>query len=171
MRSVSLSNKTVQKKVRESFIPLKLQIDYGTKRFPLDWPAMKGWKVAYSFMGGERVKGITGCSVVSPDLKLELASTGSAFVWQLFDSVAYDPEKFYRMLDQSLSFHRRYQAILASRGFGKRFELASLKREIKRDKKSRGRFQFPPDGFKAEYAKDLFRLSGDLPTPDKQVNF
>ena len=165
MRTVSLSNPQVINAVNQSFIPLKVQIDYGTKSFPINWPALRHWKFAYFFMGGKKVKGITGCSVVSPDLKLELGSTGSAFVWEMFDSVAYDATKFKRMLDQSLRFHSRYQMILHDESLGRwkrRRQIALVKSDLKREKRRVGRFRLPPKGFNKDHAIELFKLSGDL---------
>ena len=165
MRSVSLSNPVVRNKINDSFVPLKVKIDHGAKKFPLDWPAMRKWQVAYFLMGGKNVKGITACCVVSPDLKLELGTTGSAFVWELFDSVAYDATKFATMLDDSLLYFNRYREILKDRSLGKfkrRRMLANLNREIKKGKNNVSGFRLPPKGFKKDDAIELFRLSGDL---------
>jgi hypothetical protein len=166
MRTVSLSNPEVQKKIAESFIPLKVAIDKGTPKFPLEWPALKHWRIAYTLMGGSQTNGITGCSVISPDLELELGTTGSAFVWELFDSTAYDPVKFSEMLDGSLVNFDRYQSILQEPGLGnfqRRMRLARQKAAINRAKQDQSKFRLPPPGFTADGARELFRLSGDLP--------
>lgn len=99
MRAVALSDAEVQARIKRWFVPLKVVIDLGTKRFPLDWPAMRGWSAVHDRMGGEKCEGITLCSVVSPDLQVVYATTGSAMVWEMFDSIAYDATKFYAMLD------------------------------------------------------------------------
>ncbi|MBX9940793.1 MAG: hypothetical protein K2Y32_16150 [Candidatus Obscuribacterales bacterium] len=44
-------------------------------------------------MGGPRTKGFTACVVVDEQTKTQLGSTGYAVVWELFDSIAYHPEK------------------------------------------------------------------------------
>lgn len=166
MRTVSLSNPIVQEKVNSSFVPLKLQIDYGTEKFPIDWPALKKWRIAYFFMGGKKTKGITGCSVVSPDLKIELGNTGSAFVWEMFDSVAYDATKFATMLDNSIEFYERYQSIqddTSIRRWKRRRLVSRLNRDVKKNNKAHGKFRLPPKGFTKENAIELFQLSGDLP--------
>jgi len=115
MRAVSLSDKTVQEKIEKSFIPLKIKISYGTDKFPVDWPALKIWQDTYTRMGGPKTTGITACSVVSPSLKVELGSTGSAFVWEMFDSIAYDAKKFADMLDRAVEREARERAILVDK--------------------------------------------------------
>lgn len=165
MRSVSLSNSVVQNKIRESFIPLKLEIEYGTEKFPLKWPALKNWRNAYLFMGGKKVKGITGCCVVTPDQEIILGHTGSAYVWELFESVAYDATKFATMLDNSLIHFQKYEVIVNDPQLGK-WKRKRLLRKLKADvKKSSQRSlwsHLPPKGFSVKNAKELFILSGDL---------
>lgn len=165
MRAVSLSNKEVQRKITTSFIPLKVSIPYGTEKFPLDWPALKVWQDTYQRMGGPKTSGITACTVVSPDLKVELGSTGSAFVWEMFDSIAYNADKFAGMLDNALKRFERGQKIRGSRELSEK-ERASALREhrlkVLREVGREGRFHFPPPGFSIEGAKELFRLTGDL---------
>lgn len=165
MRTVSLSNPVVQEKITKSFIPLKVQIDYGTPNFPLDWPALRAWQTCYFLMGGDKTKGITGCSVVSPDLKIELGSTGSAFVWELFDSIAYNPAKFATMLDNALQRFQREQSILQDANlssYERQRRLAKHHSEVRMSVRKEGRFHLPPTGFTVTGAADLFRLSGDL---------
>ncbi|MBC7998100.1 MAG: hypothetical protein IAF58_09170 [Leptolyngbya sp.] len=165
MRTVSLSNPIVQEKITKSFIPLKVQINQGLQNFPLDWPALKQWRTIYLWMGGPKTKGITGCSVVSPDLKLELANTGSALVWELFDSIAYNPLKFATMLDNSLERFQREQSILADVNLSneeRRKQLGKFHAKLKQAIREEGKFHLPPPGFSIKGAADLFRLSGDL---------
>ncbi len=161
MRTVCLSNEIVQEKVKASFIPLKVQIDRGTAKFPLDWPALKKWKTTYALMGGSKATGITACVVVSSDLKLQLGSTGSAFVWELFDSIAYDPLKFTAMLDASLVRSAEYEKILST-GSTNAKELNRFRHELCQALQKEGRFHLPPRGFTIEGAKELFRQTGDL---------
>ena len=165
MRAVALADGTVQDKVGKSFIPLKVMIAHGTKEFPLDWPAMRQWSAVYRKMGGEKCEGITACAVVSPDLKVELGNTGSAFVWELFDSIAYDAKKFAAMLDRSGERWARQKGILADKGLSEKDregKLASFHAEIRRAIEAEGQFQLPPKGFTISNALELFELSGDL---------
>lgn len=157
MRAVALSDKTVQEKVASSFVPLKLTIAPGTREFPLGWPAMQHWKASYRRMGGEKNEGFTGCSVVSPDLAVEYGNTGSAFVWEMFDSTAYDARKFAAMLDRAQQRWARERALRAD---GKR--VARFRDEVRSAVAEEGRFHLPPRGFTVQGAIELFELSGDL---------
>lgn len=166
MRAVALSDKMVQEKIRKSFIPLKVAILPGTETFPLDWPAMQGWRIAYRLMGGSKCEGITGCAVISPDLEVEFGNTGSAFVWEMFDSTAYDPEKFTAMLDHALKRFAREQEIASNRVLPqsvREWQLAHYRRQVSREIRREGRFRLPPQGFTVDGAIELFELSGDLP--------
>lgn len=165
MRAVALSDSTVQDKVAKSFIPLKIKIAYGTEKFPLDWPGLKRWQDIYQQMGGKTVAGITACGVISPDLKVEYGTTGSAFVWEMFDSVAYDEKKFAAMLDRSIERFNRERDIRTDKNLsGKEREskLASFHSEVRKAIENESRPQLPPKGMTIEGAKELFRLSGDL---------
>lgn len=165
MRAVALSDKTVQQKVTKSFIPLKIEIPIGTEKFPLDWPGLKAWNTAYKRMGGPKAEGITACSVVSPDLQTELGSTGSALVWEMFDSIAYDAEKFAAMLDRSLERAEEAETIANDKSLSdkqRKRQLAAFRRKVKWDVGREGRFHLPPKGFSIEGAKNLFRMTGDL---------
>jgi hypothetical protein len=166
MRAVALSDKTVQEKVKQSFLPVKVAILPGTKEFPLDWPAMQGWKLGYRLMGGNKNEGFTGCAVVSPDLKMEYANTGSGFVWEMFESTAYDAKKFAAMLDRAAERFAREQQIRAdSRLTEKQREraLAQFYTEVRNAVSQEGRLHLPPKGFTLKGAGELFQLSGDLP--------
>ena len=165
MRAVALSDATVQAKLTASFVPLKVTIPYGTEKFPLDWPAMKQWTDTYQRMGGKKVEGITGCVVVGPDLKAEYGNTGSAFVWELFDSIAYDEKKFAAMLDRSLERFGREQMVRQDKDLSVKErdrKLTALRTEFQRAIGNESRFRLPPKGFTIEGAKELFRISGDL---------
>jgi len=160
MRAVSLSNENVQKKIAESFIPLKVRIDYGTEKFPIDWPAMEVWRDTYERMGGPKTTGITACCVISPDLNVKLGSTGSAFVWELFDSAVYDADKFATMLDRTLERFLADQHILddTSLSADERTEKLKVHREqVKRTVSQEGKFNFPPKGFTIEEAVPTVR--------------
>ena len=162
MRAVALSDRKIQQTVNESFIPLKVVMTYPPKMkaFPLDWPAMRSWRIAYSITSGQ---GFTGCSVVSPDLKTEYGSTGSAMVWEMFDSIAYDQKKFQAMLDRSIEHAKQETKIRdeAPNRVAMEFKLAGFRRRLKET--TRERIRLPPKGFTKEHAIELFELSGDLP--------
>ncbi|MEM7698683.1 MAG: hypothetical protein AAF236_09800 [Verrucomicrobiota bacterium] len=163
MRAVALGDETVQHKIAENFIPLKISMEPGAADFPLDWPAMEAWRVAYQRLGGEESEGFTCCSVVSPDLEVEYGNTGSAMVWELFDSIAYDPAKFAAMLDRAVERAEVERSLKASPGKGSprwRIARARLVREVKRE----GRFRLPPPGFSVDNAKEIFEMTGDLST-------
>ena len=165
MRAVALSDKTVQEKVAKSFVPLKVVIPYGAKEFPLDWEAMSHWRLAYKLMGGEKATGLTGCAVVSSDGKREYANTGSAFVWELFDSTAYDPRKFAAMLDRGAQRAGREQTILKDARLSdtdRERQLASFHKEVRGAVAEEGRGFGRPKGFTDLHALELFYLSGDL---------
>jgi len=165
MRAVALSDKAVQKKIADSFIPLKIEIPIGTEAFPLDWAGLEMWRKTYKRMGGPKVDGITACSVISPDLQTELGSTGSALVWELFDSIAYDAEKFAAMLDRAAERAERLEKITNNKALEEKHrerQLAVFRRQTRRDVGKEGRFRLPPKGFSVEGAKELFRMTGDL---------
>ena len=165
MRAVSLSDKIVQEKVEKSFIPLKVKISHGTEKFPLDWPGLKNWSNTYQLMGGKKVDGITACSVISPDTKVEYGNTGSAFVWEMFDSTAYDAGKFAAMLDRAGERFQREKSIRADKKLSDKERdaaLAKFHREVRSAVDKEAQFRLPPRGFTVEGAKELFRLSGDL---------
>lgn len=171
MRAVALSDKTVQEKVAKAFIPLKVHIPFGSKEFPLDWPAMKNWSLVYGLMGGEKCQGLTGCSVISPDLKTEYVNTGSAFVWELLEATAYDAKKFAAMLDKGAERAAREQAIRKDTKLGEKereSQLASFQKEVRSAIAEEGRARTKPKGYHDLHALELFSLSGDLfPKPPK----
>ena len=166
MRAVALSDKTVQEKVAQSFIPLKVTIQPGTKEFPLSWLATRAWGNAYQAMGGEKNEGFTGCSVISPDLQIEYGNTGSALVWEMFDSTAYDAQKFAAMLDRARDRWVGEQEVRSAKNLSegqRQSKLASFRAEIRNAVGNEGRFRLPPRGFTIQGAVKLFELSGDLP--------
>ena len=165
MRAVALSDKIVQKKIADGFIPLKITIPSGTEKFPLEWPGLKVWSDTYKSMGGPKVDGLTACSIISSDLQTEFGSTGSAFVWEMFDSIAYDAKKFGAMLDRAAERATKGKEIAANKQLtpGERErELAAFRKDVRKEMDREGRFQFPPKGFSIEGAKTLFRMTGDL---------
>ena len=165
-RAVVLSDPRVRAAVEKDFVPFKLEIREGTDVFPSDWPAIRHWNWGYQLTGGEECRGITGCAAVSPDLEFEYADTGSCLVWELFDTAAYDAEKFLQMLADATRRFEQEQAIRAHATLADAERAAAVKahrRAVRREVKKEGRFHLPPAGFTIEGAKELFRLSGDLP--------
>lgn len=165
MRAVALSDPKVQEWVAAHATPLKVVIKPGTARLPLDWPAMSTWSIAYAVMGAGENQGFTGCSLVSPDGLLQYANTGSAMVWEMFDSTAYDRDKFLAMLERGRQRHERYRGIQADPGLGpleRRRKLAEFRRTVSAEVRNEGRAQAPPRGFSLAKALELFRLSGDI---------
>ena len=165
MRAVALTDQAVQEKVAKSFVPLKVHIPFGSKEFPLDWPAMSHWGLVHRLMGGEKCQGLTGCSVVSYDTKTEYVNTGSAFVWELFESTAYDPKKFAGMLDLGAKRAAREQAIRKDAKLSdeeRASQLVSFHKEVRSAMAEEGRPRPRPKGFSDLNALELFALSGDL---------
>ncbi|MEM6278929.1 MAG: hypothetical protein AAF733_05580 [Verrucomicrobiota bacterium] len=166
MRAVALSDEEVQERIEEHFVPLKVVMQPGDAKLPLDWPGLRHWAVSYARMGGEKSEGFTCCTVISPDLETEYGSTGSAFVWELFDSIAYDPEKFAAMLDESLERATKEREIIEDKtltSMQRERRLRAYRRQMEREISREGRFRLPPKGFTKESAVELFRISGDLP--------
>lgn len=165
MRAVALSDKAVQKKVREFFVPLKITIEPGTAEFPVDWPGLHGWAGVYQVMGGSQCEGITACSVVTPDLQAEYGSTGSALVWEMFDSIAYDAQKFASMLDRACARHTEEKCLrkeYRSDPAELEEQLAAFRADVAEEIQREGALRLPPRGFSIDRAKQLFRLTGDL---------
>lgn len=155
LRAVALSDKEVQKLVAENYVPLKLGFNK-LEGFPVDWPALRSWATAYKYSDG---RCFTGCSVVSPDLEIEYGNTGSAMVWELFESTAYDGGKFRVMLREALARGREERILRTQAGVSegeRRIEIRRFRKGVKRVVSSHGRFQLPPDGFSLEAALELF---------------
>ena len=173
MRAVALADTKVQNKVEESFIPLKVVIPHGSKAFPLDWPAMSQWKLVYQLMGGENCGGLTGCAVVSADKQTQYANTGSAFVWEIFESTAYDSQKFAAMLERGLQRANREQAIRTNTELTneqRAKQLAEFHKEVRDELAKEGRGFGKPKGFTDFNALEIFLRTGDAfaPPPKKK---
>jgi hypothetical protein len=169
MRAVALADAGVRKTVRDKFIPLKVTIPHGSEKFPLTWEAMEGWSGIYLLGGGKKVSGIMGCSVVTPDREHELASTGSAMVWEMFDTIAYDAKKFQSMLDAASERWAAEQAIRTDRKLSPDARAEALQQQRKavdKARKEEGKFRLPPKGFTEQGAKELFGMTGDY-QPEK----
>lgn len=165
MRAVALADPEIQQWITNKTVPLKVRIEPGTERFPLNWQAFIGWSIAYSITGGKDNQGFTGCSVVSPDKRMEYANTGSAMVWELFDSAAYDRVKFLSMLARGHKRHLEFLSIQQDSQLNIRQrnrKMTEFRVATQRLVAAEGRGQLPPKGFSIENAKELFRMSGDL---------
>lgn len=167
MRAVALSDKEIQSEINKNFIPLKLEVKKGAPEFPLDWAALSRWRTVYKFNlpGMEEKQGFTMCTVVTPDLEMELGSTGSAFIWEIFDSIAYDKDRFLTMIKDAHRFALEREKLLAAIGAGERasrFNYLRWKRKVEKRIRANGRVGLPPKGFTAENAKELLRMTGDL---------
>jgi hypothetical protein len=162
MRAVALGDKGVQAELMKRFVPLKVNIQPGTQEFPVKWPAFIGWSIAYGIGGGKDNNGFTGCSIVTPDQSLELANTGSAFVWEIFESPAYDPAKFITMMSRAQSRFEALQQIEQSNlgGWAKWERTSNLRREISDAVRREGATRQWPKGLTAENLKELFELAG-----------
>ncbi|MGF1583253.1 MAG: hypothetical protein ACFCD0_28370 [Gemmataceae bacterium] len=126
---------------------------------------MQQWRSVYRQMGSEKCQGITACTVITPDLQVQYGNTGSAFVWEMFDSIAYDAKKFAAMLDRAAKRWEREKEIRGNKKIDaqeRSRQLANFRRQVARELRSEGRFQLPPRGFTIKGAIELFRLSGDV---------
>lgn len=129
--------------------------------FPLDWPALEHWANVRKYVAKE---GFTMCSVVSPDLKAEYGNTGSAMVWEMFDSIAYDADKFSAMMDRSLErFAKERKVILNSKlKISEKVKaISELRETAKKEIGEEGKFRLPPKGFSIKNALMLFEMTGD----------
>lgn len=166
MRAVALGDEKVQKKIEANFIPLKVRMEPGAKEFPLSWPALLNWRIAYGVMGGKDNQGFTGCSVVSPSLDFEYANTGSALIWEMFTSDAYDAGRFGAMLDRAIARRRTEVSILNDHSLTerqRRRRLVEFRRKTRDAVAAEGRLTLPPRGFSVEHATELFRMAGAIP--------
>lgn len=166
MRAVALADAGVQDLIAQHFIPLKIAIQPGTPRLPLDWPALRSWQLSYRLMGGEECDGFTACMVVSHDLETEHGNTGSAFVWEMFDSIAYDAGRFGAMLERAAGYAAAERELLAQTDLTDRQrerQLNVMRRQHGREIGRHGRFRLPPPGFNIDGAIKLFELTGDIP--------
>jgi hypothetical protein len=176
MRAVALADSVVQDKVAQSFVPLKVVVPQGTKEFPSigNWPALRYWQQTYQLLGGEKCGGWFGISMVSPDLETEYAQPGSGLPWQLFESIAYDAQKFAAMLDRAAERAARERSIRADPALSPQERdrrLARFRAEV-RDAvaKETALPLLPPKGFSFERAQELYKMAGeDLLVPGEPV--
>lgn len=159
MRAHVLSDSTVQSLVSKNFVPLKMKLD-PQKGFPVDWPALKRWQTAFKMNQG---KGFAGCSVIASDLHVEFGNTGSARVWELFDSTAYDAKKFAAMLRMAADRNTEDRSLRAQRGINaaeRRMVVGRFREGVGKAVKTEGRSHLPPKGYSLEQALKLYELAG-----------
>ena len=104
------------------------------------------------------------CTVVSPDLKMEYGNTGSAMVWEMFDSIAYDADKFNAMLDRAQKRYEYERKIIKNKNLSFQAKIDAIEDHRKKVRKlvgEEGKFQMPPKGFTLKKALDLFEKTGD----------
>lgn len=166
MRAVALADLEIQKVINYNFVPLKVEMKKGAAEYPLDWKALSRWRATYKFnLFGEEKQGFTMCTVVTPDLEMELGNTGSAFVWEMFDSIAYDRDRFLKMVNDANRHGQErgtHLSAISNGTRGARVNYIKWKRNLEKEIRAHGRFGLPPKGFSAENAKELFKMTGDL---------
>ena len=104
------------------------------------------------------------CTVVSPDLKMEYGNTGSAMVWEMFDSIAYNADKFNTMLDKAKQRFEAEKAIILNKKLStseKTKQISDLRKKVKKQVGEEGKFRMPPKGFSIKQALELFEMTGD----------
>jgi len=159
LRTHVLSNSTVLSLIKANYIPVKVKLQRG-KNFPLTWPALKRWATAFKFVDGS---GFAGCSVVSADLQIEYCNSGSARLWELFDSRAYDAKKFAGQLERAASRVTEERSLRVQRGisdFERQRELQSFRRGVVKAVRSENNSRLPPRGYSLEQAVELLQMAG-----------
>lgn len=160
MRAVALSSTRIQKRIAKDSIPLKVVMTYPKRSaFPLDWPALRIWTQAYERMDG---KGFTGCALISHDLQVQYAHTGSAMVWELFDSTAYDEARFFAMVERGAKRAAEERALRTATGkslAARTLDVARFRAHLTRKVEAEGPFRLPPRGFRIRFATELFALA------------
>jgi hypothetical protein len=130
------------------------------KQFPLKhWPVMLAYDIAYAFSLGS---GFTGCTIVSPDLKVEYGNTGELQVWAMFESIAYRDEKFLSMLKLADYFAQQERVVLADSKLSEKQrqqKLSSMRFAMWQTVSENGRIDSPPKGFTWEQAFELFSIA------------
>ena len=104
------------------------------------------------------------CSVVSPDLKMEYGNTGSAMVWEMFDSIAYDANKFNAMLNRATTRFETEKKIIENKNLSFQAKVDTIdiyRKKVKKQVGEEGKFNLPPKGFSLQKALDLFEKTGD----------
>ena len=159
IRGIALSDADVQRKVKSSFVPLKLVYTEGSG-FPVKWSVLKGWETKFDYSSD---LGSAGCAVINSDLNMEFANSGSAMMGELFDSVAYDARKFSRMLSRGYQRWKEDGIIGREGGLSiedRKQEVDRYRRGVAYEVEKEGQMRFAPKGYSLEKALELFRLAG-----------
>ena len=162
MRTHALGDAKVASVIKSRFVPVKIPIQAG-KDFPVDWPALKKWATAYKF---SNARGFTGCSVVSPDLEIEYANSGSAKLAEMLESPAFSAEQVYAMLGRAVSRVTEERSLRVQRGVSaeeRQIEISRFRKGVSRAVQSESRTRLPPRGYSLEQALELYRMAGTLP--------
>ena len=162
LRAHSLADSTVLSLIKSKCIPVKLKLDK-KKPFPVDWPALGKWAAAFKFSNG---RGFAGCSVVSFDLQIEYGNSGSARLFEVLDSSAFDPKRFAAMMERSASRLTEERSLRVQRGvteYERKVELYRFRKGVTRAVQSESRSQLPPKGYSLEQALELYQIAGAVP--------
>ena len=159
LRAHALSDSTVLSLVKSHFIPVKLKLEKG-KPFPVTWPALEKWAAAFKFSNG---RGFTGCSVVSSDLAIEYANSGSARLHEMLDSPAFDSKRFAAMLERAVSRVNEERSLRVQRRiqeFERKMEIHRFRKGVTRAVRAESPRRLAPKGYSLEHALELYRMVG-----------
>jgi len=159
LRTHVLSDPRIIEMVKAQYIPMKIRLEVG-EDYPVDWPALKHWATAFKF---SNERGFAGCSVISPDLAIEFGNSGSARIYELLTSSAFDSEAILRMLKRAMERINEERSILVQRGISteeRKAEILRFRKGVTRAVRSEGRRNLPPAGYSLEQALELYRVAG-----------
>ncbi|NIP92957.1 MAG: hypothetical protein GWO24_05640 [Akkermansiaceae bacterium] len=164
LRTHVLSDPAVLAFIKARCVPVKVKLAKD-KEFPLDWPALDRWVTTFKFRAG---KGLAGCSVVSADLEIEYGNSGSANLWELFESRAYNSGSFAAMLEQAALRITEERSLRVQRGisdFERKMELRTFRRGVRKAVRSQHDSRLPPRGYSLERAMELQQMAGAVEKP------
>jgi len=159
LRTHALSDPKIIEMVKARCVPMKIRLKKG-EDYPVDWPALKHWATAFKF---SNQRGFAGCSVVSSDLTIEFGNSGSARIFELLSSPAFDPEEVLGMLKRAMERVNEERSILVQRGISneeREAEILRFRKGVTRAVRSEGRRRLPPGGYSLEQALELYRMAG-----------
>ena len=159
IRSLTLPDPEVERKITGSFVPLKLVYRPG-KGFGVGWPVLQKWENRFKFAGSD---GAAGCSVINADLTMEFANSGSSLISELFDSTAYDKRKFSRMLSRGYQRWKEDGIIRREGGLSVKEvadEVARHRSGVAFEVTREAEMRIPPKGYSLEKAVELFEMAG-----------
>ena len=159
LRTHVLSEPKIIEMVKARCIPMKIRLEKG-EDYPVDWPALKHWATAFKF---SNERGFAGCSVISSDLAIEFGNSGSARIYELLSSPAFDSEAILGMLKRAMERVNEERSILVQRGISneeRRAEILRFRKGVTRAVRSEGRRNLPPAGYSLEQALELYRVAG-----------